>query len=96
MMAENSLFMLTMQGLTLLKKVELFCEENGLRLAPHPLYSPVLAPSDFFVFAYVKEHLKGIGFPSYEGLLDALGEVVTGIESETLTAVFEHWTERLG
>jgi hypothetical protein len=34
-------------------------------------------------------------FPSYEELLDAIDEVVTGIESETLTAVFEHWTERL-
>jgi hypothetical protein len=34
-------------------------------------------------------------FPSYEELLDAIGEVVTGIESETLTAVFEHWMERL-
>jgi hypothetical protein len=34
-------------------------------------------------------------FPSYEKLLDVIGEVVTGIESETLTAVFEHWMERL-
>jgi hypothetical protein len=34
-------------------------------------------------------------FPSYEELLDAIGEVVTGIESETLTAGFEHWMEIL-
>jgi RNAse (barnase) inhibitor barstar len=34
-------------------------------------------------------------FPSCEELLDALGEVLTGIESEPLTAVFEHWMERL-
>jgi hypothetical protein len=34
-------------------------------------------------------------FPSYEELLDAIGEVVTGIESETLSAVLEHWVERL-
>jgi hypothetical protein len=34
-------------------------------------------------------------FPSYEELLDAIGEVVTGIESETLTAVFEHWMDLL-
>jgi hypothetical protein len=34
-------------------------------------------------------------FPSYEELPDAIGEVVTGSESETLTAVFEHWMERL-
>jgi hypothetical protein len=33
--------------------------------------------------------------PSYEELLDAIGEVVTSIESETLTAVFEHLMERL-
>jgi hypothetical protein len=36
-----------------------------------------------------------MAFPSYEELLGAIGEVVTGIESETLTAVFEHWMERL-
>jgi hypothetical protein len=34
-------------------------------------------------------------FLSHEELLDAIGEVVTGIESATLTAVFEHWMERL-
>jgi hypothetical protein len=67
-----------------------FCEESGLRLAPHPSYSPDLAPSDFFLFGYVKERLKAMVFPLYEELLDTIGEVVTGIESETLTAVFEH------
>jgi hypothetical protein len=34
-------------------------------------------------------------FPSYEELLDAIGELVNGIESESLTAVTEHWMERL-
>jgi hypothetical protein len=34
-------------------------------------------------------------FPSYEELLDAIGEMVTSIGSETLTAVFEHWMEIL-
>jgi hypothetical protein len=34
-------------------------------------------------------------FLSYEELLDAIGEMVAGIESETLTAVFEYWMERL-
>jgi histone-lysine N-methyltransferase SETMAR len=72
-----------------------FCEENGLRLAPHPPYLPDFAPSDFFLFGYVKEHLKGMAFPSYESLLNAIGEVVTGIESETVTAVFEDSLERL-
>jgi hypothetical protein len=72
-----------------------FLRKNGLRLAPHPPYSLDLAPSNFFLFGYVKECLKGMVFPSYEELLDAIGEVVTGIESETLTAAFEHWMEKL-
>jgi transposase len=77
------------------QKYRTFCKENGLRLAPHPPDSPDLAPSDFFLFGYVKERLKGMLFLSYEELLDAIGEVVTGIESETLTAVLEHWIKRL-
>jgi transposase len=77
------------------QKCRTFCEENGLWRAPHPAYSFDLVPSDFFLFGYVKERLKGMVFPSYEELLGAIGEVVTGIESETLTAVFEHWMERL-
>jgi hypothetical protein len=42
------------------------------------------------LFTYVKEPLKGVVLPSYEELLDAIDEAVTGIESENLTAVFEH------
>jgi transposase len=72
------------------QKRRTFCEENGLRLTPHPPYSPDLASSDFFLFGYVKERLKGMVFPSYEELLEVIGEVVTGTELETLTAVFEH------
>jgi hypothetical protein len=34
-------------------------------------------------------------FPSDEELLDAIGEVVIGIESETLTTMFRQWMERL-
>jgi hypothetical protein len=83
-----------MQGLTLLKMSN-FCEDNGLWLAPHPPYSPDFAPSDFFLFGYVKERLNGMVFPLHGESLDKIGEVVTGIESETLTGIFEHWMERL-
>jgi hypothetical protein len=34
-------------------------------------------------------------FPSYEELLDEIGEVTTSVGSEILTAVFENWMERL-
>jgi hypothetical protein len=55
------------------QKCRPFCEENVLLLAPHPPYSPDLAPSDFFLLGYVKECLKGMLFPSYEELLDTIG-----------------------
>jgi histone-lysine N-methyltransferase SETMAR len=58
------------------QKCRTFCKESGLPVAPYPPYSPDLAPFDFFLFGYVKGCLKGIVFPSYEKLLDAIGEVV--------------------
>jgi hypothetical protein len=61
----------------------------------HPPYSPDLASSDSFLFGYVKARLKGMVFPLYEELLNAIGEMVIGIESETLTAESYNWMERL-
>jgi hypothetical protein len=49
--------------------------------ARSPSYSPDLTPSDFFLFGYFKDRLKGMVFPSYEELLDAIGEAVNGIAS---------------
>jgi hypothetical protein len=71
-----------------------FLRRKWTAARPNPPYSPDLAPSDFFLFGYIKERLKGMVLLSYEELLEAIGEVVTAIESETLTAVFEHWMER--
>jgi transposase len=58
------------------QKCRTLCEENGMQLALYPPYSSDLAPSDFFLFGYVEERLKGMVFPSYEELLGAIGEVV--------------------
>jgi len=33
--------------------------ECGYELLPHPPYSPDLAPSDFYLFPLLKEHLRG-------------------------------------
>jgi hypothetical protein len=79
------------------QKYRTFCEENELPLALHPPCSSNLAPSDFSLFGYVKERFKGMysHHTRNYSTLDTIGEVVTGIESETLTAMFEHWMERL-
>jgi transposase len=58
------------------QKCRTFCEENRLRPAAHPPYLPDLAPSDFLLFGYVKERMKGMVLPTCEKSLDAISEVV--------------------
>jgi histone-lysine N-methyltransferase SETMAR len=47
------------------QKCRTFAKKMDCGSLPHPPYSPNLAPSDFFLFGYVKEPLKGMVFPSY-------------------------------
>jgi transposase len=69
-------------------------EENGLGRAPHPPYSPDLAPSDFFVFGYLKEHMKGTRFNDPGELLSAVQEILSAISSEMVASVFEEWLKQ--
>jgi hypothetical protein len=66
-----------------------------MKPAPHPPYSPDLAPCDFYLFGYVKQRLAGFSFDSAEHPLEAVQEVLDGIEKVTLEAVFLEWTQRL-
>jgi hypothetical protein len=70
-------------------------DDNGLRIAPHPPYSPDLAPSDFFLFGHVKTALRGTVFDSVEGMLEAVTTILRGIPAETLLATFHQWMDRL-
>jgi hypothetical protein len=44
------------------KRVKQCLEDKNLKSAPHPPYSPDLAPSDFFLFGHVKRLLQGTEF----------------------------------
>jgi hypothetical protein len=70
-------------------------EENGLRTAPHPPYSPDLAPSDFFLFGYVKRALQGSEFQTVEELLAPLVEILNAIPMAPLISTFHEWIRRL-
>jgi hypothetical protein len=70
-------------------------EEHGLRMAPHPPYSPDLAPSDFFLFGYVKRALQGSEFQTVEKLLAAGVTILNAIPAETLIITFHEWIRRL-
>jgi hypothetical protein len=65
-----------------------FYRENRLEMAPYLLYSPNLAPSDFFLFGHVKHFLDGAEFPSEETLLAAIQRVLSDLTGDTLRAVF--------
>lgn len=77
------------------KKVNEFFANNGMTRAPHPPYSPDLAPCDFFLFGYIKERLKGRSFNDADQLLMAINGVCESIEKATLEKVFYEWRERL-
>ena len=47
-------------------------ELNGYELIPNPVYSPGLAPSDFFLFPHLKKDIRGCHFRSNEEVVTAL------------------------
>jgi transposase len=45
-------------GPHVLKYVTEYMDHNSMKRAPHPPYSPHLAPSDFYLVEYVKHQLQ--------------------------------------
>jgi histone-lysine N-methyltransferase SETMAR len=77
------------------KKVLDFLEQNGMERAPHPPYSPDLAPCDFYLFGYVRGLLAGSEFADRTELEQAVVALLDGIEKATLSEVFLTWTARV-
>jgi hypothetical protein len=57
-----------------------FMEQNSMQRAPHPAYSPDLAPSDFDLFGCIKQLLSGGQFADQDSLLPAVSDILVGIE----------------
>ena len=53
-------------------------EQNGYELIPHPVYSPDVAPSVFFLFQNLKKDIRGCHFRSDEEVVTAVEEWVSG------------------
>jgi histone-lysine N-methyltransferase SETMAR len=77
------------------KMTSQFMEQNSMHREPHPAYSPDLAPSDFYLFGYVKQLLSGCQFADQESLLQAVRDILMGIEKVNLESVFHNWMERM-
>jgi hypothetical protein len=65
--------------------------ENHILHVPHPLYSPDLAPSDFWSFGFVKTSLVGKKLDAPENLPEAVTEFLGEIQPLELEIVFSHW-----
>jgi hypothetical protein len=66
-----------------------------MKRAPHPAFSPDLAPSDFYLFGKIKTRLMGFEFESEQSLLDGVLGVINTISREELEGVFEDWLSRV-
>jgi hypothetical protein len=61
----------------------------------HPPYSPDISPPDFFLFGYLKEHLRGYSFRNLDDLMDTVDDFLYGLSSDLLQRVFMNWVRRL-
>jgi hypothetical protein len=57
-----------------------YFNENRMKSAPHSPCSPDIAPSDFYLFGYVKRCLAGLSFEDAGKLLAAVEGVLEGLE----------------
>jgi histone-lysine N-methyltransferase SETMAR len=62
--------------------------ESGMNQMPHPPYSPDIAPSDFFLFGYLKHKLQGCSYDSADDLFSAITDLMENLEKRLLHRVF--------
>jgi hypothetical protein len=62
---------------------------------PQPAYGPDLAPSDFFLFGFLKQQLQGVHLADREALKAAIYHLFSQIDREVLISVWVDWMERL-
>jgi hypothetical protein len=61
-----------------------FMEQNSVQTASHPACSPDLAPSDFYLFDSVKQLPSECQFADQDSLLQAVSNILVGIEKNNL------------
>lgn len=72
-----------------------FLKKEGVRVIPHPPYSPDLAPCDYFLFPRLKKYLSGRHFRSRQALGSAVYQYMLSIPKHTYENCFKNWIKRL-
>jgi histone-lysine N-methyltransferase SETMAR len=71
------------------KKFHIFCDSHSLRIIYHPPYSLDLAPSDFYLFEYLKHFLRESFYPSEEVFVLGIHTIVSDIMDHFAKRVHE-------
>ncbi|CAG8595225.1 24693_t:CDS:2 [Gigaspora margarita] len=68
-----------------------YLKRERITLLPHPLYSPDLAPCDFFLFPKLKQELAGRHFEQIENLARAMNSIINSIPNQVYEKCFQDW-----
>ena len=66
----------------------------GIKTVPHPLYSPDLAPCDYWLFPKLKEKLRGCCYETIEEMKEAVTKVIDTLIQEDFHGAFQKLLER--
>ncbi|GBP78261.1 hypothetical protein EVAR_66292_1 [Eumeta japonica] len=72
-----------------------FLEGQNIELTGHPMYSPDLAPNDFYLFPSVKNKLRGQRFSNREEPADAFKMHVLEIPQSEWQTCYKTWYQRM-
>jgi hypothetical protein len=72
-----------------------YIDRHRLVRVPHPPHSPDLAPSDFYLFGYLKGRLAKCHGTTKEDPSRIVTEILNSISEEELVRVFLDWMRRL-
>ena len=70
-----------------------YLQEEKIKLMVHPPYSPNLAPSDFWLFSYLKHRLDT--YPDATSLTKAITKELNSIPMGEYQKTFHKWIERM-
>jgi transposase len=74
--------------------VQQFLAKHGIPVVSQPLYSPDLAPCDFFLFPKIKMALKGKRFQDVDEIKQNVTEELRRVSKNDFYRCFQKWQER--
>ena len=72
-----------------------FLAEKNIPVVPQPSYSPNLSLCDFFLFPWLKNHLKERHFGTLDNIQKSITDELKGIPAETFQHCYEQWKQCL-